>query len=101
MDSAPTLLLLLKSNTLYMKLGSSCGHFLQVELLVTIIFSTNNYWDLETTSTYGKIFYLRQFDLYQIYCINVFSKTTEVLTAYQSGSEIVYGIWVCLFAIAF
>ena len=45
----------LKSNTLCIKLGSSYGNFLQVELLVILIFCTNNCWDLETTSTYGNI----------------------------------------------
>ena len=50
-----TLLFPLKSNTLCIILGSSYGHFLLAKLLVILIFSTNNCWDLETTSTYGNI----------------------------------------------
>ena len=53
--STYTLLFLLKSNTLCIKLGSSYGNFLQVELLLILIFCINNCLDLETTSTNGNI----------------------------------------------
>ena len=53
--STYTLLFPLKSNTLCIKLGSSYGNFLKVELLVILIFCTNNCWDLETTPTYGNV----------------------------------------------
>ena len=53
--STYTLLFQLKSGTLCIKLGCSYGHFMEVKLLLILIFDTNNCWDLESTSTYGNI----------------------------------------------